>query len=182
MKKILGVVGSARKNGNTNTLVSKILEGAQEAGLLTEMILLTDLDIKECDGCHTCWKGNDCSKQDDMNQIYSKISGSDIIIFGTPVYWYGPTALIKAFLDRFVYFNSPQNRIKLRGKSAIIVIPFEENDVDTAAPLITMFEKSFKYLNIPLIETVIVPGVTKKGEVAQKEDIMAHCFDLGKKL
>ena len=101
MKKILGVLGSPRKEGNTHVLISKILEGAKEAGASGEIIFLDDLDIKECAGCFSCWKGNECSRKDDMNDLYQKIFESDVMIWGTPVYWYGPTALIKAFLDRF---------------------------------------------------------------------------------
>ena len=103
MKKILGVMGSPRKNGNTHVLLSKILESAKDNGATTDLIFLNDLVIKECDGCHSCWKSNECSKNDDMNNVYPMIIGCDVIIFGTPVYWYGPTALMKAFLDRFVF-------------------------------------------------------------------------------
>ena len=141
MKKILGIVGSPRLNGNTHVLVSKIIEGAEKAGACGDIIFLKDLDIKECDGCHSCWKGNECSKHDDMNKLYPKIIESEIIIFGTPVYWYGPTALIKAFLDRFVYFNCPENREKIKGKRVLLVVPFEEDDLGTARPLINIFEK-----------------------------------------
>jgi multimeric flavodoxin WrbA len=83
------VVGSPRRNGNTHILVSKLLEGAQVEGALCDTLFLNDLHIRECDGCHTCWKGNPCSKSDDMNAIYPKLIESDVIIFGTPVYWYG---------------------------------------------------------------------------------------------
>ena len=148
-KRILGIMGSPRKNGNTHKLVEKILEGASQVGASTEILLLQDLEIRECDGCHTCWNGKDCSKNDDMNDIYPKIVESDIIIFGTPVYWYGPTALIKAFLDRFVYFNCPENREKIRNISAVLVVPFEEEHLETANVLVQMFEKSFQYLQIP---------------------------------
>ena len=182
MKKLLGIMGSPRINGNTHVLVSKILDGAKEKGAATDIILLKDLNIKECDGCHACWKGNECSKSDDMNDIYPRIIKHDIIIFGTPVYWYGPTALMKAFLDRFVYFNCPENRAKLKDKSAIIAVPFEEDNLETADLLVKMFEKSFEYLEIPLIEKIIVPGVTKKGEVIKKEEIIEKCYNLGKKL
>ena len=182
MKKILGVMGSPRINGNTHVLVSKILEGANEKGAATDIILLKDLNIQECDGCHTCWNGSKCSKSDDMNNIYLKIIENDIILFGTPVYWYGPTALMKAFIDRFVYFNCPENRVKIKGISAVIVIPFEENNLETADLLVKMFEKSFEYLEIPLIEKIIIPGVTKRGEVIKQEVIIDQCYNLGKKL
>ena len=89
-KRLLGVVGSPRRNSNTHILVSKILEGA-----LCDILILNDLHIWECDGCHTCWKGSSCSKSDDMNAIYPKLIDSEVIIFGTPFYWYGPMALMK---------------------------------------------------------------------------------------
>ncbi|MFX1258624.1 MAG: flavodoxin family protein [Promethearchaeota archaeon] len=182
MKKILGVVGSPRKNGNTHILISKILECAEGKGAITNIIFLRDLTINECDGCHSCWKGNQCSKNDDMNDIYPKIIESDVIIFGTPVYWYGPTALIKAFIDRFVYFNCPENRKKIRKKTAVLVIPFEEKNLETAKPLVEMFEKSFQYLEMELIEKIIVPGVGEKGEILKKEESLEKAYALGKSL
>ncbi len=182
MKKILGILGSPRINGNTHVLISKILEGAKEKGAATDIILLKDLNILECDGCHTCWKGSECSKSDDMNNIYPRIIENDIILFGTPVYWYGPTALMKAFIDRFFYFNCPENRIKIKGKSAVIVVPFEEDNLETADLLVKMFEKCFEYLEIPLIEKIIIPGVIKRGEVIKQEATIKQCYNLGKKL
>ena len=110
MKNFLGVVGSPRKKGNTHILISKIFQGAKREGAIGDILFLNDLDIQECDGCHICWMGKPCRKKDDMNRIYPKIIESDVIIFGTPVYWYGPTALMKGFIDRFVYFNCPENR------------------------------------------------------------------------
>lgn len=182
MKKILGVMGSPRINGNTHVLVSKILEGAKEKGAVTDIILLKDLNIQECDGCHTCWKGNECSKNDDMNSIYPIIAESDVIIFGTPVYWYGPTALMKAFLDRFVYFNCPENREKIRGKKAVIAVPFEEENLETAEPLTKMFQLSFQYLEIELIKKIIVPGVGEKGDILNKLEILEESYKYGRKI
>ncbi|HEY0090560.1 MAG TPA: flavodoxin family protein [Candidatus Lokiarchaeia archaeon] len=182
MKKILGIMGSPRKNGNTHILISKILESAQKEGADTKMIFLSDLIIKECDGCYSCWKGQKCGKNDDMNNIYPLIINSDVLIFGTPVYWFGPTALMKVFIDRLVYFNCPENRAKIKGKNAIIVVPFEDEDIETASPLLQMFEKSLEYLEVKLIERLIVPGVTKKGEVIEKAEIMKTCYALGRKL
>ena len=146
-------MGSPRKNGNTDILVSKILEGAKDAGAETEKIYLVDLVIKECNGCHACWDGKECSKHDDMNDIFENIAKSDVIIFGSPIYWYSVTALMKAFIDRFVYFNSPANKEKIKGKSAVLAVPFEEDNLETAKPLELMFEKSFEY---PIILLIIV--------------------------
>lgn len=182
MQKILGIMGSPRRNGNTHILLSQILAGAETEGATGDILLLDDLTIQECNGCHACWEGKDCSKNDDMNRIYPKIIESDGIVFGTPVYWYGPTALMKVFIDRFVYFNCPENREKIRGKSAALAIPFEEEDPQTAALLESFFEKSLGYLEMNLIGTILVPGVTRKGEIKEKEAKLHEANELGKKL
>jgi multimeric flavodoxin WrbA len=181
MKKILGIVGSPRRKGNTELLVSRILVGAQDAGATTDMLLLKDLTIRECDGCHVCWKGKPCSKHDDMKEVYQKIIESDLLIFGTPVYWYGPTALMKALIDRFVYFGASENRAKIKGKSAILAVPFEEKDLETAALLIAFFEKSLTYLEMKLAGQVIVPGVSQKGDILKYEERLAEGYELGKR-
>ncbi|WP_446787308.1 flavodoxin family protein [Macellibacteroides fermentans] len=181
MARVLGVVGSPRRNGNTQLLVQGILDGAMEAGAEADMIRLGDISVKECDGCHTCWKGKDCVKGDDMNPIYRKISESDILVFGTPVYWYGPTGLMKCFLDRFVFFNCPPNRPLVRGKRAILVVPFEETDEAVAHPLIAMFQRSFSYLEIDLYDKMLVSGLTRKGEVKEREGCIEKANELGRR-
>lgn len=175
-------MGSPRKNGNTHVLLKTILEGVHEKGGETEMILLGDLEIKECDGCHTCWKGSECMKKDDMLPLYLKLMNCDTIIFGTPVYWYGPTGLMKLLIDRLVFFNCPQNRAKIRGKDAVLVIPFEEEDIQTAELTVELFKRSLMYLEIPLIETILSPGVTKRGEVSKNKELMRKCYRLVKDL
>ena len=182
MTKVLGVVGSPRKRGNTHILVSKILDGASYEGATVEAIFLDDLKIRECDGCHACWNEKECSKKDDMNDIYPKIIESDVILFGTPVYWYGPTGLMKLFIDRFVYFNCPENRAKIRGKAAAIAVPFEEEDLDTVAPLELFFEKCLSYLEMEFVGKIIAPGVGWKGEVLEKEEYLKDAYKLGIRL
>jgi len=182
MRKILGVVGSPRKNGNTDILVSRILDGARDAGAAVKKVFLGDLSIRECDGCHACWKTERCAKDDDMQALYAKIIGSDLIIFGTPVYWYGPTALMTGFIDRFVYFNCPATRAKIRGKGAFLAIPFEEDDPATAAPLESVFRKSLAYLEMVLLGTILAPGVGGKGDILKKPDLLEEAYRLGRSL
>ena len=182
MKRILAVVGSPRRNGNTHILVSKIAEGARTKGAIVDELFLGELTIKECDGCHVCWKLKECSKNDDMRTIYPKIIQSDVIIFGTPVYWYGPTALMKAFVDRFVYFNCTANREKIRGMSAVIAVPFEEENLETARPVIEFFQKCLEYLQVKLLGEIIVPGVSDKGEIRQKPERLQEAYELGRRL
>jgi multimeric flavodoxin WrbA len=184
MKKetVLGIVGSPRRKGNTHVLVEAILTGAAHAGAATETIFLDEMRIAECDGCHRCWKGGECAKKDDMNGLYPRIAEASAVVFGTPVYWYGPTALMKGFVDRFVYFNCPAHRPGVRGKKAALAIPFEEDDMKTAEPLIDFFERSLNFLEMRTVGRIVVPGVTLKGEVRKKEDVLSQAFDLGNRL
>jgi len=163
-------------------LVSTILDGARAEGSDIETIFLGDLDIRECDGCYSCWKGRHCSKKDDMNVIYPKIMQSDTIIFGTPVYWYGPTALMKCFIDRFTYFNCPENRSKIRGKAAILAIPFEEDNIKTADLLVRFFVKSLKYLEMKIIGKILCPGVSARGDILKREEVLRSGYQLGKRI
>jgi len=180
--KILAVVGSPRKGGNTDILLSKIAEGAKAGGAEVETVHLGGLQIRECDGCHACWKGRVCSKDDDMRGLYPKISESDIIVFGTPVYWYGPTALMKAVIDRFVYFNCDANRPQVRGKKAAVAVVLEEEREETWKPVLEFFERSLGYMEMQLAGTIVVPGVGAKGEIRKKPERLEEAARLGRQL
>jgi multimeric flavodoxin WrbA len=182
MAKILAVVGSPRKGGNTDLLVSRMVAGATAANAQVEVVRLGELQIRECDGCHACWKGRPCSKQDDMLALYPKIAASEAIVFATPVYWYGPTALMKGFIDRFVYFNGEANRPMIRGKRAAVAIVLEEAHEPTWRPVVEFFEKSLAYLEMKPAGTIIVPGVGKKGEILEHPERLEEAFRLGSAL
>lgn len=175
-------MGSPRRQGNTEILVNKILEGAQAAGAETQMVYLSELQIHECDGCHACWKGKPCNKRDDMNDLFPLMEKSDVFVFGTPVYWFGPTALMKAFMDRWVYFNCPENRAKIRGKSAILAVPFEDDTIATGGLIVSMFARSLEYLEMNLFGSVLVPGVGERGEILAKVEKLNEGYELGRKI
>ncbi|MCG2721372.1 MAG: NAD(P)H-dependent oxidoreductase, partial [Thermodesulfovibrionales bacterium] len=107
---------------------------------------------------------------------------SDIIIFGTPVYWYGPTALMKCFIDRFVYFNCPGNRPKIKGKAAVLAIPFEEDNIKTADLLVKFFVKSLRYLEMKITGRILCPGVSARGDILKREEILKKGYQLGQRI
>jgi multimeric flavodoxin WrbA len=179
-RNILGIVGSPRRNGNTDILVNKILEGARSASAVTDIIHLDEMEIMQCDGCHRCWGEGNCRWKDDMLSIYEKIAGCDVLVLGTPIYWFGPSAMMKACLDRFVYFNSPHTRPMVKGKVVILAIPFEDTDLGTADPLVAMFERSLEYLEMDLFAMLLVPGVTRRGEVKERQEQMDLAFEVGR--
>lgn len=117
-----------------------------------------------------------------MNGLYPKIIESDVIVFGTPVYWYGPTALMKGFIDRLVYFNCPESRIKIKGKSGVIAVPFEDDDPSTADLVKDFFTKCFEYLEMKFVEKMIVPGISVKGEILKEAVYLERGLELGERV
>jgi multimeric flavodoxin WrbA len=117
--RILGIVCSPRKGGNTEILVREALEAAREAGCETELVLVAGKNIAPCDGCAACLKEGVCKIKDDMQMIYEQLEKADGVIFGTPVYFINVTAQAKAVMDRT--YSLAFNR-KLRGKVAAAIV------------------------------------------------------------
>ncbi len=104
--KILAIMGSPRKKGNTYKVVQEIEERMKEMGDLEfEYLFLKDANLEPCRGCHTCLlKGEDlCPIDDDRPKIEEQILNSDGVILASPVYLFNVSALMKKFLDRFAY-------------------------------------------------------------------------------
>ncbi len=83
--KVVGIVGSPRKNGNTEMLTAHTLKAIAEEGLDTELIPLAGLDIGPCDACDVCRKEERCPIEDDLFPIYLKMKEADGIILASPV-------------------------------------------------------------------------------------------------
>jgi multimeric flavodoxin WrbA len=179
--KITAFLGSPRPQGNTDILAKHVLNGAKEAGLDVETIKLRRLKIKPCTGCEKCWQrdGRPCARKDSMLDLYQKIAESDILLFATPVYWYAPTAIMKAFIDRLVPFNRPEGRPLIQGKRVILVTAYEEEGPTAAEPMLRMFDLSFQYLELKTIGRIIADGVGPKGAVLEKPEILNQAYELG---
>ena len=117
--KILGLIGSARKRGNTEILVKEVLRAARDEGAETESLRLTDYDIRPCTGCMACLvKKEGCPISDGVNAIFEKMIGSDGIVLGTPVYFLGASGIIKTLIDRG-FPNSFPYTMPLKGKKGV---------------------------------------------------------------
>ena len=176
--KILALIGSPRKGGNTDVLVDEILGGAQAKGHNVEKLRLYDHEILPCLDCRGCKKGeNSCVLKDGMQEIYPKLQDSDLIIFGTPVYWYGPTAKMKLLVDRLRPFIASG---KLKGKRGLLVVPSEEGP-GCCGPLMEMFRMSFDYLGMEMAGSILARAY-ERGEVRSNTKEMKKAQDLGASL
>ncbi|NIS62284.1 MAG: flavodoxin family protein [Proteobacteria bacterium] len=98
--KIVGILGSERKGGNTEVLLDVALEEAQKNGVLTDKVPLRDKSIAPCDGCLGCVKTGKCVIEDDAQEIYGKMLESEGIIWATPVYFWSMSGQTKTLMDR----------------------------------------------------------------------------------
>ncbi|NLI11331.1 flavodoxin family protein [Pelotomaculum propionicicum] len=107
--KILAINGSHRKGKNTATLLNTVLDEAAALGASTELLELSDLNIKFCAACNKCLNKTQCSITDDMAIVEKKLLAADGILLGSPVYWVNVTTLMKNFMDRSRYLHLYKN-------------------------------------------------------------------------
>lgn len=120
--KILGLVGSYRKNGNSEILAKEALMGAEEMGAEVELLRLTDYRIEPCQGTGLClFRKEGCYIEDDVNFIWSKIGESDGILLSVPCYFLEATAVLKQLIDR-AWVIAHQGT--LRGRYASVIMPY----------------------------------------------------------
>ena len=175
---ILGINGSPRSKGNTEILLDAVLAGAKEAGATISSVKLRDLDVSPCRACDACKRTGKCIQKDDMQDLLLKMESSDVWIMGTPVYWWGPTAQLKAFIDRWYGIN----RDFFKDRKAVLVIPLGSSNPRTAQHVLGMFEDIFSYLGMKQIGTLLAPGVYERGEAKTRLDLLEEATKLGKSI
>jgi len=176
--KAIGIVGSPRKNGNTEILTRHTLKAIEEEGVKTELIRLAGLDIKPCNACIVCQKEERCPIDDDLWSIYIKMKKADAIILASPVYFGSVSAQMKALMDRTGYIALVNGR-KFEGKvGGPLVVAQRSGQNFTFAQLMSWFH----------INGFFMPGSTywniafgrQPGEVEGDEKGMTTAWNFGK--
>lgn len=106
MKKVCVLLGSPRKNGNTNALTTPFIDKLEKAGNEVTQFTLYDMNIKPCLACRECqkdWSIFGCVQDDDMHKIFDSIMESDTIVVASPIYSWYCTPPVKCVMDRLVY-------------------------------------------------------------------------------
>jgi multimeric flavodoxin WrbA len=163
--KVVGIVGSARHRGNTETLTRIALEEIAKEGLDTELISLAGKKIEPCDGCRSCVKTGKCHFKDDFEAILTKLKEADGIILATPVYYGAATPQMTSLISRFYSTRGKPLKNKVGGP---IVVARRAGHNFTFAQLMFFF----------MISEMIVPGSTywnvafgrSKGDVLKDEE------------
>jgi len=175
--KVLGIVCSPRKGGNTEILTREALAGAKENGADVELLRISDMNVAPCDGCETCHQSGECRIKDDMQKLYEKILTADGIILGSPVYFWSVSSQAKTFMDRTYALRYPNHQLKDKVGGAIAATG-RRGSVNALSVINNFF----------LGHDMLVTGLgisgygTKKGEVKQDKRAMEGAKLLGKQI
>ena len=124
--KIVILMASPNRSGSTAILAEQFKKGAEEAGHTAEMLEVCKLKINPCTGCVACGYEGECVQRDDNAVIRQKLLSCDMVVFATPLYYYGMSAQLKAVVDRFCAYNGSLNRRHL--KSALLTVAWNTAD------------------------------------------------------
>lgn len=177
-KKVFIVSSTPRNNGNSDILADEFARGATEAGHSVEKVNIREIDLKYCIGCLACQKTGKCVLNDAMNALYERVQNSDVLVFATPIYYYGMSGQLKTFLDRLNPLYPKTNRFK----SVYLIAAAadtEESAVHGAAVGVQGWIDCFD--GVTLDGTISGLGVDKAGEIRGKAAIAA-AYSAGKNI
>lgn len=163
--KVLGVVGSPRKDGNCDVLVKEFLDAADAD---TEYIFLNEKDLYGCNACMACVNG-DCVIDDDGNDIIKSLLDADILVFASPIYYGQMSAQAKAFVDRFYQISRNENKT-LEGKKVVTIFTQAQGE-NVFGDYIESFKvMPFGYMGMEIIGNVTAKGTAGKGDKEELAD------------
>lgn len=177
-KKVFVISTSPRKGGNSDTLADAFVRGAQEAGNDVEKVTLHDKTIGFCRGCLACQSTHRCVIHDDADMIARKMLTADVLVFATPIYYYGMCGQMKTMLDR----ANPLFPADYQFRDIYLLAAAAKEDEHTVDGAVTglqgwidCFEKA------RLAGTVFAGGVTSVGEI-QGHPALQKAYEMGRNL
>ena len=183
-RKVMVVIGSPRKRGNSSVLAKRVAAGAKAGGAKVETFSLHEMNIKPCTACDACRKNPkiDCVIQDDMRILYPKLKSADAIVIASPVYWFTVSAQTKLFMDRWYGLGGDEG-YALAGKRFGIVLAYAGEDpfVSGAVNALRMFQDAFRFVEAEIVG-MVYGSAWKAGEIRKNEALMEEAYALGKKI
>ncbi|MBM4397324.1 MAG: flavodoxin family protein [Deltaproteobacteria bacterium] len=190
--KVLVVIGSPRKAGNSATLAAEVARGAREAGAEVEVVHLHGMDIRPCASCGACQESEaaDCVQDDAMQAIYPKVREATALVIASPVYWFTMSAQTKLFLDRCFALGAWEQEDEagrplsaFRGKRIGIVMAYADADPfrSGAVNALRAFQDAFRFAGAR-IAGMVYASASGPGDVAKDATAMGQAHALGRAL
>lgn len=175
MSRIVILVGSIRKGGNTDLLAQAFAEGAGKNNMV-EIVSVADYKVNPCVGCNSCFtrERNQCFQKDDMTEIYEKLKSADMVVIASPVYFYGISAQLKAVVDRL---HTPmRNEFPIKKLALLLVGAATLPELFDAIKL--QYQLVLSFFHLEDAGMVLVRGVKDIGDI-QGTKALEEAYNLG---
>jgi multimeric flavodoxin WrbA len=183
-KKVLVLLGSPRRRGNSAILAERIAGGAKAAGAAVETVYLHALAIAPCKACYACQKpkSKGCSIDDDMQPLYRKMLEADAWVIASPVYWFTMSAQLKLWMDRCLAFGA-YGKKPFEGKRIALAMsyggedPFDSGCVNA----LRTFQDAYNYVGAEIVG-MVYGSAMEPGDIRANRTLLREARELGKKL
>ncbi|PKG32670.1 flavodoxin family protein [Methanoregula sp.] len=174
--KVLGISGSMRKKGNTAELVGAVLGRCEEGGIRTEFVSLAGRKILPCLGCEKCKEKKWCViENDDWDDVAQKVLKCDVLVIGSPTYYYDVCGQLKNFIDRT--YSLYHDR-KLSGKKGVAVAVHANKGAVRTIQTIEAFLSTHEFASLGCVKGT---GY-HEGDVLKDEKAMKRAQKIGDKI
>ncbi len=183
-KRILVLLGSPRRKGNSALLAERIAEGAEAEGAEVAFVSLHEAGIAPCRGCGACQKpgSRGCAVDDAMQALYPQMIAADAWVVASPVYWFTMSAQTKAWMDR-CYALPAYAAEPFKGKRIAVAMsyggddPFDSGCVNA----LRTFQDAYRYAGAEIVGFVY-GSAAGAGEIKKNKAVMAAAEELGRQL
>jgi multimeric flavodoxin WrbA len=180
---VLAIQGSPRRGGNTDILLDKSLEVVRRHGVEAQKIYLRDLKFSPCLEINACLKTGECPIKDEMTPLYPRLITAPVIIVATPIFFYGPSAQLKAFIDRCQAFWGRKYRLNKgrpgpRGRGYVVSAGATSGRKLFDGLMMTV-KYLFDVLDVDLSGELLVRGVDEKGAINENPEELALAGAMG---
>ena len=184
----MGIGGSPRHGGNSDTLLGSILAGAAPAGLTTEALHLRDHQLQGCIGCEQCRTTGICTGlRDGMTVIYPAVIAAQALVLVSPTHNYNLTSWMKAFIDRlycFYQFDDERprgwsSRLAGQGRKAVLAAVCEQQDERDMGFTLPAMRRPLEALGYEIVGELAVVGIFDRARVKKRDDILDRAVQLG---
>ena len=185
--KVLGILGSPRRQGNTEILLDSALAGAVDRGAKVEKVLISEMEISPCKEIYACLEAGRCAIQDDMQILYEKLLAADHLVFASPIFFYGVTAQAKAMVDRcqalwvkrYILGMGREDTRTRRGAFISVGATRGKNLFDGAVLTVKYF---YDAIGVNYINALLVNKVDTKARIREHPSAIQDAFLLGQQL
>jgi multimeric flavodoxin WrbA len=186
--KVLGIAGSPRTGGNTDTLLARFVEGAASQGAEVKTLSVCNLNISPCLHCDACLARGICKIQDDMQIVYREMESADRLVIASPLQFMSVSAQLKALIDRCqalwarkYILKIPPLGDKRERKGFLISVGGRRTIPDLFAAELVTIKTLFRTIDVVYSGDILLSGIDAKGEILKHPEALEKAYQEGQK-